>query len=83
MGLRGCKEDGQGRNILGVPHATERRAGYGVLLRSPSLSATSASQFSREYTRMYGLPPVRDVARFRTPSARGGSAVDLSGQATA
>jgi AraC-like DNA-binding protein len=30
----------------------------------------SASQFSREYARMYGLPPVRDVARFKTPATR-------------
>ena len=28
----------------------------------------SASQFSREYARMVGLPPMRDVARFRTPA---------------
>jgi AraC-like DNA-binding protein len=28
----------------------------------------SASQFSREYARMFGLPPMRDVARFRTPA---------------
>jgi AraC-like DNA-binding protein len=27
----------------------------------------SASQFSREYARMFGMPPVRDVARFKTP----------------
>ena len=26
----------------------------------------SASQFSREYSRLYGLPPVRDVARLRS-----------------
>jgi AraC-like DNA-binding protein len=35
----------------------------------------SASQFSREYARMYGMPPVRDMARFKTPEAtlaRGG-----------
>lgn len=28
----------------------------------------SASQFSREYARMFGLPPVRDVARFKVPA---------------
>jgi transcriptional regulator GlxA family with amidase domain len=28
----------------------------------------SPSQFSREYARMYGMPPVRDVARFKTPA---------------
>lgn len=29
----------------------------------------SASQFSREYARVFGLPPARDAARFRTPAA--------------
>lgn len=28
----------------------------------------SASQFSREYARMFGMPPVRDVARFKAPA---------------
>jgi AraC-like DNA-binding protein len=28
----------------------------------------SASQFSREYSRMFGMPPARDAARFRSPS---------------
>jgi AraC-like DNA-binding protein len=28
----------------------------------------SPSQFSREYARMFGLPPVRDMARFRIPT---------------
>lgn len=28
----------------------------------------SASQFSRDYTRLFGLPPARDVARFRAPT---------------
>lgn len=27
----------------------------------------SASQFSREYARLFGLPPVQDAARFRSP----------------
>jgi len=30
----------------------------------------SASQFNREYARLFGLPPGRDVARFRTPADR-------------
>lgn len=30
-----------------------------------SVGYESASQFSREYTRMFGMPPVRDVARFK------------------
>jgi transcriptional regulator GlxA family with amidase domain len=30
-----------------------------------SVGYESASQFSREYARMFGMPPVRDVARFR------------------
>jgi AraC-like DNA-binding protein len=32
-----------------------------------SVGYESASQFSREYARMFGLPPVRDVARFKPP----------------
>lgn len=28
----------------------------------------SASQFSREYARLFGLPPVKDAARFKTPT---------------
>lgn len=35
-----------------------------------SVGYESASQFSREYARMYGMPPVRDVARFRTAAPR-------------
>nr|WP_132280998.1 AraC family transcriptional regulator [Neorhizobium sp. JUb45] len=30
----------------------------------------SASQFSREYARMFGLPPIKDMARFKVPEAR-------------
>jgi AraC-like DNA-binding protein len=33
----------------------------------------SASQFSREYARMFGLPPIRDMARFKLPEAREGA----------
>lgn len=33
-----------------------------------SVGYESPSQFSRDYARMFGLPPVRDVARFRSPS---------------
>lgn len=32
-----------------------------------SVGYESASQFSREYARMFGLPPVRDMARFKSP----------------
>lgn len=31
----------------------------------------SASQFSREYARLFGLPPTQDAARFKTPSPHG------------
>lgn len=31
----------------------------------------SASQFSREYARLFGMPPARDAARFRTPIISG------------
>lgn len=34
-----------------------------------SVGYESASQFSREYARMFGLPPARDMARFKTSSA--------------
>ncbi|WP_081497322.1 AraC family transcriptional regulator [Acidovorax sp. CF316] len=30
----------------------------------------SASQFNREYARLFGLPPARDVARFKSPAER-------------
>ena len=36
-------------------------AGYSVGYQSPS-------QFSREYSRLYGRPPLRDVAGFREPA---------------
>lgn len=32
----------------------------------------SASQFNREYARLFGLPPVRDAARFKSPLATQG-----------
>jgi AraC-like DNA-binding protein len=35
-----------------------------------SVGYESASQFSREYSRMFGLPPVRDMARFKPPVAQ-------------
>lgn len=34
-----------------------------------SVGYESASQFSREYARLFGLPPTRDIARFRTNAA--------------
>jgi AraC-like DNA-binding protein len=42
-----------------------------------SVGYESASQFSREYSRMYGLPPVRDVARFKTPASPRTAAIPL------
>jgi AraC-like DNA-binding protein len=38
----------------------------------------SASQFSREYARLFGLPPTRDMARFRLPDADAESMRDLA-----
>jgi AraC-like DNA-binding protein len=35
----------------------------------------SASQFSREYARMFGMPPGRDATRFRLPATVDGGAV--------
>lgn len=34
-----------------------------------SVGYESASQFSREYARLFGLPPARDAARFRQASS--------------
>jgi AraC-like DNA-binding protein len=34
-----------------------------------SVGYESASQFSREYARMFGMPPVRDVSRFKSPAS--------------
>ncbi len=47
-----------------------------LLIFEPSDAATiaftvgyeSASQFSRDYVRLYGIPPARDAARFRSPA---------------
>ncbi|MFA6154481.1 AraC family transcriptional regulator N-terminal domain-containing protein [Mesorhizobium sp.] len=39
-----------------------------------SVGYESASQFSREYARMFGLPPVRDMARYKSPSSSDRSA---------
>lgn len=36
-----------------------------------SVGYESASQFSREYARLFGMPPARDMARFKTPAASG------------
>lgn len=33
----------------------------------------SPSQFTREYARMFGLPPVRDIARFKAPAIPDGA----------
>ncbi len=33
-----------------------------------SVGYESASQFNREYARMFGMPPARDAARFRSPA---------------
>jgi AraC-like DNA-binding protein len=35
-----------------------------------SVGYESASQFNREYARLFGLPPGRDIARFKTPADR-------------
>ena len=34
----------------------------------------SASQFSREYARLFGMSPIRDAARFRSPKRLEGTA---------
>jgi transcriptional regulator GlxA family with amidase domain len=47
----------QARRLL-VTSTEAARAAYAV-------GYESASQFSREYTRMFGLPPARDAVRLR------------------
>ncbi|MEN2397486.1 AraC family transcriptional regulator [Pseudomonas halotolerans] len=38
----------------------------------------SASQFSREYARLFGMPPARDAARFKTPIGSGDTQVPIA-----
>jgi len=40
-----------------------------------SVGYESASQFNREYARLFGMPPGRDVARFKSPAERATVAV--------
>jgi AraC-like DNA-binding protein len=47
------------------------------------LGYESASQFNREYSRLFGQPPMRDIRSLRSPSARpleAGSYMPLSNQ---
>ena len=39
-----------------------------------SVGYESASQFSREYSRLFGMPPARDAARFKPPAATAAAA---------
>jgi AraC-like DNA-binding protein len=51
----------QARRLL-IAHKDAARAGYAV-------GYESASQFSREYARLFGVPPARDAARLRRDDA--------------
>ena len=51
----------EARRLMLASGADARRAAYHV-------GYESTSQFSREYARMFGAPPRRDVTGFRTPS---------------
>ena len=42
-----------------------------------SVGYESASQFSREYARLFGMPPARDVARFKAPAASRRATADV------
>lgn len=44
-------------------------------------SYESASQFSREYSRLYGMPPARDAARFRSPVVLGNNLIVIDSAA--
>jgi transcriptional regulator GlxA family with amidase domain len=48
----------RGPHLLATPHATSIAYAVGY---------ESASQFNREYARLFGLPPARDAARFMSP----------------
>jgi AraC-like DNA-binding protein len=48
-----------------------------------SVGYESASQFSREYARMYGLPPARDMARLKAPGYALSTATPSAHQQTA
>lgn len=56
----------------GVDAAT---AGYRVGYESPS-------QFSREYSRLFGAPPLRDITRLRSASQPGSNNVSPGESAT-
>ncbi len=50
----------QARSMLMAGAGNVTAVSYGVGYESPT-------QFSREYARLFGLPPSRDIARFREP----------------
>lgn len=49
----------EARRLMLAEHANADSAAYRVGYESPS-------QFSREYSRMFGAPPITDIARLRT-----------------
>lgn len=63
------------RALNGEGHALYVSAEYSLFDTQDATSIAytvgyeSASQFSREYARLFGLPPARDAARFKLPPA--------------
>ncbi|MGD1952466.1 MAG: helix-turn-helix transcriptional regulator, partial [Leptolyngbyaceae cyanobacterium] len=49
----------EARRLMLAEHCNASNAAYQVGYESPS-------QFSREYSRMFGAPPIRDVEHLRT-----------------
>jgi AraC-like DNA-binding protein len=49
----------EARRLMLAENSDAAKAAYQVGYESPS-------QFSREYSRMFGAPPIRDIERLRT-----------------
>jgi AraC-like DNA-binding protein len=56
----------EARRLMTADSANVEKAAFQVGYESPS-------QFSREYGRMFGVPPRRDVILFRSAAARHGA----------
>ena len=63
----------EGRRLMVSEAATVEAAAYGAGYESPS-------QFSREYARLFGAPPRRDVVGLRAVAARGGDRPPAGGR---
>lgn len=65
----------EARRLMLTDEASAETAAYEV-------GYGSASQFSREYARMFGAPPRRDVMRMQTPATRPPGGPELHGPAS-